>query len=59
MANGERSMPSGRSLQMEWLSENWVFLVVVIAMIAMHLFGHGGDGSHGGHGRDGQGRGSK
>ena len=33
---------------MEWLSENWVFLLVVAAMAAMHLFGHGG---HGGHGR--------
>ena len=33
---------------MQWLSENWVFVLVVIAMVAMHLFGHGG---HGGHGR--------
>ena len=32
---------------MEWLSENWVFLLVVIGMIAMHLFGHGGHGGHG------------
>jgi len=29
---------------MEWLSENWVFLVVAAAMMAMHLFGHGGHG---------------
>lgn len=35
---------------MEWLSENWVFLLVVIAMTAMHLFGHGGHGGHGSHG---------
>ena len=34
---------------MEWLSENWVFLLVVVAMMAMHLFGHGGHGGHGGH----------
>lgn len=34
---------------MEWLSENWVFLLVVIGMIAMHLFGHGGHGGHRGH----------
>jgi uncharacterized membrane protein YtjA (UPF0391 family) len=27
---------------MDWLSENWVFLVVVVGMVAMHLFGHGG-----------------
>jgi hypothetical protein len=33
---------------MEWLSENWVFLLVVVAMMAMHLFGHGGHGGHGG-----------
>ena len=33
---------------MAWLSENWVFLLVVVAMVAMHFFGHGG---HGGHGR--------
>lgn len=33
---------------MEWLSENWVFLLVAVAFVAMHLFGHGG---HGGHGR--------
>lgn len=36
---------------MEWLSENWVFLLIAIAYIALHLplFGHGGHG-HGGHG---------
>ncbi|HEX6296258.1 MAG TPA: DUF2933 domain-containing protein [Burkholderiales bacterium] len=33
---------------MEWLSENWVFLLIAVAFVAMHLFGHGG---HGGHGR--------
>lgn len=32
---------------MEWLTENWVFLVVAAAMMAMHLFGHGGHGGHG------------
>lgn len=31
---------------MQWLSENWLFLLVAIAMIAMHLFGHGGHGGH-------------
>jgi hypothetical protein len=40
---------------MEWLSENWVFLLVVFAMVAMHLFGHGG---HGGGRGDDEGRGS-
>jgi hypothetical protein len=33
---------------MEWLSENGLFLLVAVAFVAMHLFGHGG---HGGHGR--------
>ena len=30
---------------MEWLSENWVLVLVFGGMSAMHLFGHG----HGGH----------
>ena len=42
---------------MQWLSENWVFLLVVAAMVAMHLFGHGGHGGHGGGRRDDEGRG--
>ena len=40
---------------MEWLSENWVFLVVAAGMAAMHLFGHGG---HGGPRRDDEGKGA-
>lgn len=36
---------------MEWLSENWIFLLIVFAMVAMHLFGHGGHGGHGSGGR--------
>lgn len=49
---------------MEWFSSNWVWVVFVVGMLGMHLFGHG----HGGHGdsggkdrRDGcgAGRGSK
>lgn len=37
---------------MEWLTENWVFVLVLLAFIALHLFGHGhsGHGGHGGHG---------
>ncbi|NPD18964.1 hypothetical protein [Alterinioella nitratireducens] len=30
---------------MEWLSENWVLVLLFGGMAAMHLFGHG----HGGH----------
>lgn len=32
---------------MEWLSENWVWVVVGVAFVAMHIFGHGGHGGHG------------
>ena len=34
---------------MEWLGQNWVWVLFIGAFIAMHLFGHGG---HGGHGDD-------
>lgn len=30
---------------MEWLTENWLWLLIGILFVAMHLFGHG---SHGG-----------
>lgn len=33
---------------MDWLSENWLWVVIGVAFIAMHMFGHGG---HGGRGR--------
>jgi len=36
---------------MDWLSENWFWVVIGLAFIAMHMFGHGG---HGGHGRRGR-----
>lgn len=38
---------------MEWLSENWIFLLIGVAFVAMHLFGHGGHGAHGGGQRGG------
>jgi hypothetical protein len=38
---------------MQWLSENWVFMLVGVAFIAMHMFGHGGHGGHGGPGGHG------
>lgn len=41
---------------MQWLSENWVWVLIGIAFIAFHMFGHGGHGGHGGHrGDDGRG----
>ncbi len=36
---------------MEWFSQNWVWLLFAIGMVAMHMFGHGGHGGHGGHSR--------
>jgi hypothetical protein len=41
---------------MEWLSENWVWVLIGIAFIAMHMFGHGGHGEHRGHGGSGGGK---
>ena len=35
---------------MDWLAQNWVWVLVFAAFIGMHLFGHGGHGSHGGGG---------
>ncbi len=35
---------------MNWLSENWIWVLFGLAFIAMHIFGHGGHAGHGGHG---------
>lgn len=32
---------------MEWFSQNWIWVLFFVGMIAMHLFGHGGHGGHG------------
>lgn len=32
---------------MGWISQNWVWVLFAVGMIAMHLFGHGGHGGHG------------
>jgi hypothetical protein len=37
---------------MKWLLENWFWIVVVVAFVAMHLVGHGGHGGHAGPGSD-------
>ena len=34
---------------MTWLSQNGFFVLLLVAFVAMHLFGHG-SGGHGGHG---------
>jgi hypothetical protein len=36
---------------MEWLSENWLWLLIAVLFIVMHMFGHGGHGGHGGPGK--------
>ncbi|MHB1233967.1 MAG: hypothetical protein ACYCZQ_15485 [Burkholderiales bacterium] len=38
---------------MDWLAQNWVWVVVFAVFIGMHLFGHGGHGGRGGHGGHG------
>jgi hypothetical protein len=35
---------------MQWVVENWIWILLGVGMIAMHLFGHGGHGRRGGHG---------
>jgi hypothetical protein len=37
---------------MEWLSQNWVLVLLGIGFIAMHMFGHGGHAGHGSSGRE-------
>lgn len=32
---------------MEWLSVNWFWVLIGLAFVGMHFFGHGGHGSHG------------
>lgn len=35
---------------MRFLAENWVWILFIVAFVAMHLTGHGGCcGAHGGH----------
>jgi len=33
---------------MEWLVQNWFWVLIGILFVGMHLFGHGGHGGHGG-----------
>jgi len=33
---------------MAWFTANWFWVLIFIAFIAMHLFGHGGHSGHGG-----------
>jgi hypothetical protein len=37
---------------MEWIRENWVFIIFFILFIAMHFFGRGMHGGCGGHDKE-------
>lgn len=37
---------------MDWLAQNWIWILFAGAFVAMHMFGHGGHGGHSGHGSD-------
>lgn len=43
---------------MEWLSQNWAFVLILVVFVAAHFFGHGGHGGHGGGGSAHEGHGS-
>jgi len=32
---------------MDWLTENWLWILIGVAFIGMHFFGHGGHGGGG------------
>ena len=34
---------------MNWLSANWIWILIAVAILGMHMFGHGGHGCHGRH----------
>lgn len=38
---------------MDWLAQNWIWVLFGISFVEMHLFGHGGRIGHGGHGSHG------
>lgn len=39
---------------MDWLAENWFWVLIGVVFIGMHMFGHGGHGGHGMHGGHGK-----
>ena len=34
---------------MDWLLQNWFWVLIAIIFVGVHLVGHGGHGGHGGH----------
>ena len=47
-SEGKAANPRGNI--MAWLTTNWIWALIFVAFVAMHLFGHGGHGGHGGKG---------
>ncbi|MAN61116.1 MAG: DUF2933 domain-containing protein [Parvibaculum sp.] len=42
---------------MAWLAENWIWVLIGVVFIGLHLFGHGGHRGHGGdEGHSGRGK---
>lgn len=37
---------------MDWVISNWVWIIIAISFVAMHLFGHKGHAGSGSHGRE-------
>ena len=37
---------------MDWIGNNWIWIALVVGMVAMHLFGHRGHGHMSGHSED-------
>ena len=37
---------------MAWVTANWFWVLIFIAFIVMHMFGHGGHGGHSRHSGD-------
>jgi len=37
---------------MDWVRQNWVFILFFVIFIGMHLFGHGCMGGHDRHGEE-------
>lgn len=37
---------------MEWLAQNWIWVVFAVAFVVMHIFGHGSHRGHGWHRSD-------
>lgn len=49
---GHGNIDPNQEVFVTWLSQNAFFVLLLVAFVAMHLFGHGsgGHGGHGGHG---------